>query len=594
MKWLEGRLDEWNKDGQAKDKITVHPVWFYPWKYHEKEDVWRGLVAEVILKCLEVEGSTAKGLLSAATDLGRFLGASFVDLLSGTKIKAGLVEADLSKLQDVMRRAKEFVRPESAYLNEFETALERWVGKTLGKTHRMVIFIDDLDRCMPDVALQVLEALKLYLNIPKLFFVVGVDRGVVDALVRKHYEELGLGGDKSKNYLAKMFQLEATVAPSEPQVDAFLADVLKRNEEWQSLDADAENAVAKEVFSKVIRSLGAPREIKRLVNSALIAGAGARLSALGDQPDADSPTPAQGMQVFFVHRILDERHTRASMVGSAVGTDFFIAWSEAVASGADTTFRLPPQVREAIAGEKGDPERSRVKEQSENAFETVLEEAIEDIPEQYRAIVENPRFRPHLDLLADPDLGGLMRLPYPMEATAIGAALVDTTDAGLVREAVARSLDKNIDDLTDGDFLEVTELDLSNTAIADLEPLRSLSGLEELDAWGTQVTDLEALRGLSDLTRLDLSDTSVSDLRPLQGLSSLKILDLSDTSVSDLRPLRGLSSLKILGLNGTRVADLEPLHGLTNLEDVWLQGTSVPDSAVDALQAAIPDLEIIR
>ncbi len=40
---------------------------------------------------------------------------------------------------------------------------------------------------MPYIALQVLEALKLYLNIERLMFVVGVDKTVVDLLVVKRY-----------------------------------------------------------------------------------------------------------------------------------------------------------------------------------------------------------------------------------------------------------------------------------------------------------------------------------------------------------------------------------------------------------------------
>jgi len=46
----------------------------------------------------------------------------------------------------------------------------------LGEDDRMVIFIDDLDRCLPEVALQVLEALKLYFNIDGVAFVLGIDR----------------------------------------------------------------------------------------------------------------------------------------------------------------------------------------------------------------------------------------------------------------------------------------------------------------------------------------------------------------------------------------------------------------------------------
>ena len=155
------------------------------------------------------------------------------------------------------------MRPESAYLNAFEGALETWVAKTLGENERMVVFIDDLDRCMPEVGLRVLEALKLYLNIEGLIFVVGIDRHVVNDVVKKHYKDLGLESEKSADYLAKMFQVEATVAPSDPQIDKFLESILSENPAWQAFEKSEQD-----IFRTVIRRLAAnsPREVKRLVN----------------------------------------------------------------------------------------------------------------------------------------------------------------------------------------------------------------------------------------------------------------------------------------------------------------------------------------
>ena len=40
-------------------------------------------------------------------------------------------------------------------------------------TRRFVVFIDDLDRCLPDKALQVLESMKLFFDLDGFVFVVG-------------------------------------------------------------------------------------------------------------------------------------------------------------------------------------------------------------------------------------------------------------------------------------------------------------------------------------------------------------------------------------------------------------------------------------
>jgi len=140
----------------------------------------------------------------------------------------------------------------------------------------MVVFIDDLDRCMPQIALLVLEALKLYLNLPKLVFVVGVDRSVVIKLVSEHYNELGLKDEKSRDYLAKMFQVEATVAPSEPEVADFLETALEDNEVWQKALSDTDREIFLPVFESLSRQ--SSREVKRLVNSARMAGVGVEMS----------------------------------------------------------------------------------------------------------------------------------------------------------------------------------------------------------------------------------------------------------------------------------------------------------------------------
>jgi len=162
-----------------------------------------------------------------------------------------------------------------------------------------VVFIDDLDRCMPDIALQVLEALKLYLNIDNLIFVVGVDKDVVDRLVVEHYRRLGLVRDtaligpepeeneakraalnaqrereerKARSYLAKMFQVEVNIRPSEEQIDTLLDEYLESIAYWKKLKPEE-----KKIFRPLIKkqARGNPREIKRLINSALIGGVGA-------------------------------------------------------------------------------------------------------------------------------------------------------------------------------------------------------------------------------------------------------------------------------------------------------------------------------
>lgn len=165
MKWLHGLIDEWNENSQAEDKIKIRPVWFYPWKYDNKEDVWRGLIAEIIWKAIDVKTANIKTVTEGFKMLGMFIGKSAIDIISAAKMNVPGFELSGKAVKQITKDFKESSHPEKQYLNQYEDALKTWVEKSLGKNQRMVIFIDDLDRCMPEIALQVLERLSYILRL---------------------------------------------------------------------------------------------------------------------------------------------------------------------------------------------------------------------------------------------------------------------------------------------------------------------------------------------------------------------------------------------------------------------------------------------
>ena len=72
--------------------------------------------------------------------------------IPGVSVSAKPVKAefDLKKALDGVRgEISDYLQPESDYLNEFERALESWLTDYFGKQKRLVVFIDDLDRCTP-------------------------------------------------------------------------------------------------------------------------------------------------------------------------------------------------------------------------------------------------------------------------------------------------------------------------------------------------------------------------------------------------------------------------------------------------------------
>lgn len=595
MKWLEGLLHTWNRDGDHGDGIgkVVRPVWFYPWKYHDKEDVWRGLIAEVILASIDVRGATMGRIKKAIKEFGLFLGRSFLHVLAGLRLSGVDSPVNMQAVHEIYESYKQVAHPEAGYLNEFEHTLTRWIKETISDVgERMVIFIDDLDRCMPDVALQVLEALKLYLNIDDLIFVIGVDRAVIDQLVREHYARLGLDSDKSKNYLAKMFQVEVVMAPTENQAEFFFDEQLTAigahtNQYWSTKLDDAERRMFRGVVLRLAQRN--PRELKRLLNSALIHGAG--VLHVEHQPFSF----AQGMQVYLVRKILEERYTMGLNVDTNAGMRFFHAWSRLVRDGAPRNVERAEELAALLGGGRH-PE--------EDASEAILAAPRRTIPADpatvaaarqspYAEILQERRFAHLLPLLGDTELGELMQVQYPADTSALAEASLGELPRGLIHEAVARQYSRMPAIMGPADYARITHLDLEGLEISDITPLAAFVELQELVLSFTQVSDLRSLSGLSKLAWLSLANTPVTDLTPLESMAALESLSLANTPVTELAPLRYLSRLQSLNLRGVAVADLGALATLTSLRSLSLANMPVTELAPLRHLAALASLSLV-
>lgn len=75
---------------------------------------------------------------------------------------------------------------------------------------QLVVLIDDLDRCLPDTAIETLEAVRLFVFTSRTAFVVAADEAMIEYAVRKHFPDLpdSTGPrDYARNYLEKLIQV---------------------------------------------------------------------------------------------------------------------------------------------------------------------------------------------------------------------------------------------------------------------------------------------------------------------------------------------------------------------------------------------------
>jgi hypothetical protein len=87
------------------------------------------------------------------------------------------IKPDMAEL--IGREAQTHYMRQLESMEQFEKSFEEALGMALGRGGRLVVFVDDLDRCLPEKAVEILEAIKLLLNVPQTIFVLGMDREIV-------------------------------------------------------------------------------------------------------------------------------------------------------------------------------------------------------------------------------------------------------------------------------------------------------------------------------------------------------------------------------------------------------------------------------
>lgn len=95
-------------------------------------------------------------------------------------------------------------------------------------TGRVLVLIDDLDRCEPAKAVEVLQAVNLLLSFPSFIICLGIDARIVTRAIEKHYGDLlGKSGASGYEYLDKIVQIPFRIpSPAPEDVATFIAGQL--------------------------------------------------------------------------------------------------------------------------------------------------------------------------------------------------------------------------------------------------------------------------------------------------------------------------------------------------------------------------------
>jgi predicted KAP-like P-loop ATPase len=307
-----------------------------------------------------------------------------------TKLSAENVGAALSEAKGFLKAGAETKNvPEeiAGFRKAFDELLKQ------AGVEQLVVLIDDLDRCLPDTAIETLEAVRLFVFTSRTAFVVAADEAMIEYAVRKHFPDLpDTTGPQTyaRKYLEKLIQVPfripalgetetliyvtllligAEIGESDPgflKLIAAARERLKRPWTSGSLDAAMVKTALEEKSDRAQNALvlsaqigpilangtkGNPRQIKRFLNTLLLRQSSAEARGFGD--DVKRPVLAKLMLAErFLPRLFDQIATSAA--SSTDGTCPDLALLEAAMSEKDTSVKpVAEQPNEVKASARG-------------------------------------------------------------------------------------------------------------------------------------------------------------------------------------------------------------------------------------------------
>lgn len=219
----------------TKDK-QVAVLWFNGWTFEGFEDAKTILIESTITELCRQRSTTGKvkevaGRLLRRVDwlkVAKRGGGIAFNVMTGlpsadqvesavTALKGLTIDVGNISSADIPNRLAEiggFLKPADdadnlpetihAFRKDFQELLDE------AKIDQLVVLIDDLDRCLPETAIQTLEAIRLFLFVPRTAFVIGADEAMIEYAVRQHFPDLPIVSGPlpyARNYLEKLIQV---------------------------------------------------------------------------------------------------------------------------------------------------------------------------------------------------------------------------------------------------------------------------------------------------------------------------------------------------------------------------------------------------
>lgn len=289
--WGSGKTTLMTAIKAALSKDDFVAVDFNAWRFEREPQLLIPLLDTIraeLTRHAKRNSETASKLHHITERLGRVVRALATGLSGSVGLPGAVtVNYDAGQALDALSQLsadQDSLKPESLYVAAFEELQDSFTQLAEAGINGIVLFVDDLDRCLPGHALDVLESMKLFFDLTGFVFVVGLDEDVIDRAVQAKFptetnssrpegerasatitpltEQLG------REYAKKIFQVPYSLPVMLPrQLSSLLESMYKEaGVEGEQL-ADLHERVRPYVNLIAVQRRVNPREVKRFINS---------------------------------------------------------------------------------------------------------------------------------------------------------------------------------------------------------------------------------------------------------------------------------------------------------------------------------------
>ncbi len=256
-------------ENELANDDSIVTVWFNPWQFTENENMVLAFFRLFSKKLKDHIENNKSLLVKFGDELIKFdsgLSRGWKSFQSGVSVSVGI-----PGIFQVGYIGKDAISPESGdgseekYIDDssiYFDLVDHIKSAASGLKCKFVVFVDDLDRCSPNQAIELLDGLKVLFDIPNFVFVLGMANEILENAVKEKYRNmLGVSDeanlDLRVSYMDKIIQFPFNL----PRPDAIK---VKRNLITPRL---GDISCSENFASLILDVVGSnPRSLKRFLN----------------------------------------------------------------------------------------------------------------------------------------------------------------------------------------------------------------------------------------------------------------------------------------------------------------------------------------